>query len=70
MVDLILQSHDFSDEAKRYIAQTVLKQWQNKRGYSGIDRYLYELWNIADQKAKSDPNVAISVADLSTVSVE
>jgi hypothetical protein len=69
MVDLILQSHDFSDEAKIYIAQTVLKQWKAKGGYSGIDRYLNELWNIA-QKAKSDPNVTISVDDLSTVSVE
>ena len=70
VVDMILRSHDFSDEAKRYIAQTVLKQWQTQGDYFGIDKYLNDLWNIAEQRAKSDPNIIISVADLSSVPVE
>jgi hypothetical protein len=70
IVEMLLQSHDFSDEAKRYIAQSVLNRWQTQGNAFGIDKYLYDLWNIADQKAESVPNVTLSIDDLSTIAVE
>jgi len=63
-VDVIWQLFAFSDEAKRYLVQTVLDKWQSDGRYFGVDAYLVNVSTTAKQKIKSDPNAIISVSDL------
>ncbi|MBN2182702.1 MAG: hypothetical protein JW715_12390 [Sedimentisphaerales bacterium] len=69
-VEIIWKLYSFTDDAKKHIAQTVLDKWQADGKYFSVSEYLLEVSKMCDQKKELDPNATISVADLSTLTVE
>ena len=69
-VEKLWELYSFSNEAKKHVARHVLEKWQDDGHYFGVSEYLLEVSEMCDQKKELDPNVTISVTDLSTVDVE
>ncbi len=66
-VDLIWQLYPFTDDAKKYIAQTILNKWQADKNYFGVNDYLHKVSTIARNKTESDSTTVITIDDVLSI---